>query len=136
MLSKEFPFLCSAHVDYEPRTPCGKGGNPWWLILRTDDAIIEYYQWWIESELRIKLQRPLFGAHISVIRGEEPIHNSSLWKIRQGESLQVYYSPFLEHAEGFWWLPILCPQLEEIRLELGLSPQPQYGFHMTVGRVS
>ena len=35
----------------------------------------------------------------------------------------------------YWWLKVTCPELSEIRQELGLSPYPKVDFHLTVGNV-
>ena len=59
--TQHLPHQCTAILDIEPRTAEGKGGNPWWLIARCDDEIVEYYRWWVNRMHHIKLQRPLFG---------------------------------------------------------------------------
>jgi len=125
---------CEGVLDFEPKTADGKGGNPGWLILRCDDGIGEYYQWWIEKHHHIKIERPLFGGHVSVMRGELPTENADAWKNRQDERVAFQYHHEFQSADGFWWLPVSCPKMEQLRLSFGLSALPEHGFHMTIGR--
>ena len=127
------PHTCSALLDIEPRAYNGKGGNPWWLIARCDDEIVEYYRWWVQRMYHMKLQRPLFGAHISVMRGEEPTHGHDLWGTHQDVRVEIKYGHELTSVHGYWFLSARCEVLEEVRQSFGLSPQPEFGFHLTIG---
>tara|TARA_B100000609_G_scaffold199317_1_gene202040 strand:+ start:20082 stop:20495 length:414 start_codon:yes stop_codon:yes gene_type:complete len=134
IIQKELTLQMNGILDFEPTTQDGKGGNPWWLILRCDDEVVRYYLWWIEKTEGIKLQRPLFGAHISVMRGEEAQQNATLWKEQQDTTCDFRYSHIVETQDGFWWLPVESRMLREIRAFYGLSPLPDFGFHLTIGR--
>ena len=131
--TQHLPHRCHALLDVEPRTADGKGGNPWWLIARCDDEIVEYYRWWVHRVHQLKLHRPLFGAHISVMRGEEPLYQHELWGSHQDQIVEITYGHELTHAQGYWFLPAQCRALEELRLSFGLERQPQFGFHLTIG---
>ena len=131
--TQHLPHRCRALLDVEPRTACGKGGNPWWLIARCDGEIVEYYRWWINRVHQIKVQRPLFGAHVSVMRGEAPLCGHDQWGVHQDQSLEIAYGHELTHAQGYWFLPVQCRALEEVRLTFGLEARPQFGFHLTIG---
>ena len=135
MITSELPHTCIGQLDVEPRTVDGKGGNPWWLIARCDDEIVSYYRWWIQRVHHIKIHPPLFGAHISVLRGEEPKQNKDRWGAHQDQTVTISYGHELTHIQGYWFLPAQCAALEEIRLEFALSPQPDFGFHLTIGRL-
>ncbi|HRW21788.1 MAG TPA: hypothetical protein P5509_07445, partial [Bacteroidales bacterium] len=43
----------------------------WWCVILSNDDIGNYYSWFVERRYGLKLQRPAFGPHISLIRGEE-----------------------------------------------------------------
>lgn len=114
----------------------------WWLVLECDPDIPRYYQWWIQKSLHIKgLCEPSWGAHVSVIRGEEPREDlQSLWGKYQGERVEFRYQAKPRQSGdttgdrpgNFWFLDVECSRLQEIRAELGLVVYPK--FHLTVGR--
>jgi hypothetical protein len=146
----------------------------WWAILKCNKDLINYYQYWIgKSVLKgvhsdnwiektkldikpksswpiycsgIKLTRSAWGSHISVIRGEKP-KNISAWKKYDGKKIWFEYDPLYINTNGkHWWVRIKSPELEKIRLELGLPNQPTSfnkrrnkksvnPFHLTIGRV-
>ena len=126
-------FHTKAKLIYDPTA--GKAKNKWWVIAECPADILAYYHHWLEKETGTKLNKPLFGSHISVIRGEEPpADKQHLWRKRHEQEVDIFYSPIIEDHSGFYWLPISCPSLCEVRAELGLSPQVEYGFHLTIGR--
>ena len=131
--TQQRPHHCQALLDVEPRTACGRGGNPWWLIARCDPEIVEYYKWWVKRAHQIHLHRPLFGAHVSVMRGEQPSRGHELWGSHQDLSVEIKYGHAITHAHGYWFLPVECEALEQLRLSFGLEARPQFGFHLTIG---
>ena len=59
--------------------------DPWWAMVFTDSGIIDYYEWYCNKK-GISLQKgSSYGAHISFIRGEEPL-NKENWGIGTGEN--------------------------------------------------
>jgi hypothetical protein len=145
----------------------------WWLILKADTELIKYYQWWLNKEatltidsrmwlnragLRkqdarwpiiqkgIKITSSAWGPHISVIRGEKPLHEE-VWNKYDGDKIWFEYNPeFLNTNGKHWWIRIISKDLEAIRIELGLTPQLEYNdcitgvrkvnpFHLTIGHV-
>ena len=82
-------------IKYDPIPLTGKVETmfkQWWMIATIEGELTEYYAWFVERNSGIILQRPAWGAHISVIRGEEPI-NKELWKKRQDEEVTILYDP-------------------------------------------
>ncbi|MFM2394617.1 MAG: virus [Bacteroidota bacterium] len=109
-----------------------------WLLLNADDSIIEYYAYLVKKRYWLeKFQKPKHGSHISAIRGE--IIEDSLfhqhWKKYHGQVIEFYYSPKVENNGEHFWLPVYSKDLEQIRIELGLNPVPQFNFHLTIGRL-
>jgi len=108
--------------------------DPFWLIVECDPEISRYYRYWVYKELYVKLLRPAWGAHISVIRGERPT-KPELWKKYVGQKIFIEYSPEVETNERHYWLDVDCPFLLDLREELGLKRNPYYKLHMTIGNL-
>jgi hypothetical protein len=114
----------------------GSKFDEWWLILECCPGLLQYYRHLIHQGTGIKLLKPSWGPHISVIRGEEIKEEfRHLWGKWNGRKVSFTYSPedlFDEYR--YWWINIQSPELAEIRQELGLPPKPKYSFHFTVGK--
>ena len=109
-----------------------------WLLLNSDESIIDYYTYWIKKHYWLdKFQRPKHGSHISVIRGE--IIEDGLfynhWKKYHGKKIEFQYSNEIHNNGEHFWLPVYSKELENIRLELGLTNVPVFNFHLTIGRL-
>jgi len=113
----------------------------WWLVLdcKTEE-IGKYYRhlYWLEHNKGHKLSSPYWGSHVSIVRNEEP-PNKELWWAHSGEEVYFHYIPGVrtnytpERYRSFWWLDVICPRFDEIRVELGLLPNSDGIFHMTIG---
>jgi hypothetical protein len=107
-----------------------------WIILKTGEGIVEYYKWWLHKLYQLKFEKTIWGSHISVNRGVRP-PNKNLWGKYEGEQIEFTYTNRIYRAnEIFFCVDAYSKRLEEIRLELGLSAQPNYGFHLTVARLN
>lgn len=127
-------FKTQGKLIYDPTA--GQAQNSWWMIVECPKDIIEYYQYWITKETGNKLNRPLFGAHISVIRGEEPPEvKKRLWKKYHEEEISLEYEHKSNTNGEYWWLEVTCERLKEIRKEIGLAEEVEFGFHLTIGKV-
>lgn len=130
---------------YDPSRPGMKSKTDWWIVVNTDSEICRYYRWWIWRRYMIDLQKPSWGAHISVLRGARPYDNRiHLWKKYQGEKINFEYSHEVrqtsEKADGsahFWFVDVWSDRLNEIRKELGfpiIFEGKPIKYHITVGR--
>lgn len=127
-------FQAKGKIIYDP--VAGKAQNPWWVIVECPKDIMDYYHYWLEREEGVKLNKPLFGSHISVVRGEEPAESSKhLWKVCHEEEVEFAYSHEIMNNGEYYWLEIDCMKLNELRETLGLEEKVQFGFHLTIGRV-
>ncbi|WP_394999921.1 hypothetical protein [Acinetobacter sp.] len=107
----------------------------WWMILKTDEGIVEYYKYWIRKYHNVKFEQTIWGSHISVNRGFPP-PNKTLWGKHTGEEIEFTYSNRIYLANDiFFCVDAYSARLEEIREELGLTRLPNYGFHVTIGRL-
>jgi hypothetical protein len=104
------------------------------LVVEADDGIAEYYRSLLPKAAGVKPQR--YGVHISVVRKETPPIMDA-WGRHEGQSVEFEYQNLVVNDEKYYWLDVRCQRLEEVRVELGLSPRPWWKnyFHLTVGNV-
>lgn len=125
------------------------------------DDLDLYYQWflrkqygtWFDHELRKQrifnaqqtatheidenipcVTRPMWGKHVTIVRGDEKGFKSPLWGKHEGEMVDIFYTPELARTWKFWSLPVKGDGLFELRQELGLKAF--HDFHITVARES
>lgn len=110
----------------------GEEKNRGWLIVQCERDISLYYCWFIQKRFGIRLQHPMHGSHISLVRGEV-IPCLPRWNAYQSHILKFHYSNDVETNGKHWWLNVYSPCFMSIRQELGLGVQPEYGFHLTIG---
>ena len=120
---------------YSPRTHLASSDR--WLVLMADDELCKYYcsLFYKDFPYLGKLARPVFGAHISVIRGER-IPNNHLWGLDNNKIVEFDYDAGVEDNGEYYWLKVKCDYLCSIRDKYGLNPYPQFGYHLTVGRTT
>jgi hypothetical protein len=113
--------------------------KPGWAILRAESQSVGPYL----QELRAsgtKISSSAWGAHISVIRGElgsaakHPACKELLQKT-QGSTYTVEVDGKVrKNLAGYYWLNVKAPELEALRVNLGLSARPKTPFHLTIGK--
>jgi hypothetical protein len=120
---------------YSPRTHLASSER--WLVLMCDDEISKYYRtiFYREFPYKGKLTRPVWGTHISIIRGEY-VPNNKLWGLDNNKIVDFEYDGGVQDNGEYYWLKARCPYLSELRLKYGLSSEPRFGFHLTVGRTT
>ena len=120
---------------YTPKTHLANSDR--WLVLMCDDEISKYYRhlFYKEYPWLGKLTRPVWGTHISVIRGEK-IPNFHLWRMRENELVEFEYEPGVQDNGEYYWLKVKCTPLLDIRSAYGLSRFPKFGLHLTIGRTT
>jgi hypothetical protein len=119
---------------YSPRTHLSSSEN--WLVVMCDDEISRYYRhlFYKEYPWRGKLTRPVWGTHISVIRGEKV--DPKLWKLNDGKIINFEYEGGVQDNGEYYWLKVKCDYLLDLRESLGLSRVPRFGLHLTIGRTT
>jgi hypothetical protein len=120
---------------YSPRTHLASSDR--WLVLMCDDEISRYYRhlFYRDYPWLGKLTRPVWGTHISIIRGEK-IPNYHLWRLDENKLVDFEYEGGVKDNNEYYWLKVHCPYLAGLRTKYGLTPEPRFGFHLTVGRTT
>lgn len=92
------------------------------------------YQWFIMRRYgqALRLNRPMFGTHVTIVRPEEAVPDMRAWGKYEGREVDIEYDVVLRHHGRFWSLPVYSDWFQEVRRELGLPPASD--FHITVGR--
>jgi hypothetical protein len=113
---------------------------------------------WPITQKGIKTVGSAWGPHISVIRGDRDFSSSAsqgvrkrnvmpIWGKYENKKIWFEFNPEYLNTNGkHWWIRVKSLELEEIREELGLTPQPTYydrrlgawrvnPFHITIGHM-
>lgn len=122
-------------IIYAPRTHLKSSEN--WVVLMCDDEISKYYRHMFYKEFpwKGKLTRPVWGTHVSIIRGEK-IPNFNLWKLDENKLIEFEYEGGVNDNGEYYWLKTKCDYLGDLREKYGLVREPRFGFHLTVGRTT
>lgn len=102
------------------------------------NGICSYYSWFIEKRYNLKLNKPLRGAHVTVINDRQSEMNgkwSEVKSLHHGKKVTVTIDLDARTDAKHWWLRVpneLNPDLQGIRNLLGLGA-PFYAFHLTLG---
>lgn len=110
------------------------GSTLWWLIVACDPELGRLWRhlFALAHHRCRRAQEPLWSTHISVIRGEGPSEPEH-WRKYADRAVEFRFEPDCRETEGFLWFPVECPQLHDIRAELGLSPNPEPPLYLTFG---
>ena len=109
-----------------------------WVVIDCPSDIVYYYNKvcnWLSWTGR-KITLPLHGSHITVIAGKYTTVNENLWGYRDGETIEFQYGSIHDNKEGYYWLPVKCVDAEDVRLHFGLTPEPKYQYHLTIGHLN
>lgn len=126
-------FNGTGRLIYDPYARIKK--DPWWMIVKTDEGIVQYYQNWIKQHYDVGFEKTVWGSHISAVRGQEP-PNKKDWGKYKNEEIPFTYTNKIYRAHWFYCVDAYSERLEQIREELGLPKLPKFGFHLTVGRLN
>jgi hypothetical protein len=108
------------------------------LSVTIDPGIADLYRALVPKVVRI--QKPRFPPHISVIR-KESVPNLDLWGKYEGLEVDFEYDSYIYNDETYYWLRCYSPALVRIRRDLGLDdlsflarpPDLADCFHTTLG---
>jgi hypothetical protein len=108
------------------------GQKPGWFFLRADDEISSYYKWFYSKGLK-SWNSPMNGCHVTFLAGEKDDRVVSAEEMKSfiGQDIVFFYTNQVWTNSRAFWLPVLSPDLDQIRVEIGL--QPKFLYHMTLG---
>ena len=109
----------------------------WWITADPFCDIGEYYRYVFNFQYRayIKIQKPKWGYHISVLRKEEPKLNKDKWEEQNGLTISFQYEPVYRIGDNHVWLDIDSSDIYELRCFFGLYEEPEYSLHLTIGYI-
>ena len=132
-----------------------KDSTTWWMILDCGLGWSLLYEHWMQKQAggrwvrdrhgklqyqNARLQRPLWGNHISMIRGEEPRQNEAAWDHLDGRVVEFRFNPDLGFNQSgdrvYWWLDVECSEIGDLRESFGLDRDPEFPLHLTLGTIS
>jgi hypothetical protein len=134
-------FHSTGTLIYDPKRDGLKSNTDWWIILKIDPNIINYYRWHILKHTGFILNKPAWGAHISVVKGERPKYTDK-WKLLNFKRINFQYSNIIRWSGDtschdvpykFWFIDAWSNDLVTIRSELGYYNFKNHKFHITVG---
>ena len=106
--------------------------------------LCDYYGWFIKKRFGITtLPRPIRGTHLTIVNdrledfenSSEELYQSAKEKYNNTE-IDIRYSLNPRTDGNHWWLRARTDLGSHIRTEIGLSPKPYFGYHITIGRIS
>lgn len=101
--------------------------------LRTNSVLNEQQTAFVQKDENIpRVTRPMWGTHVTIVRGDEPGYKSKNWGLHEGEKIEIMYVPDLQRTWKFWSMPVKGDNLFEFRRELNLKAF--HDFHITVAR--
>lgn len=131
-------------IRYNPKRE-GLKSNQSCCIIELDSGIADYYRCMVNKHYGLELIKPPWGAHISIIQGQEALEaeKNLNWGLYEGKEIEITYFPYPRYSgdtdnkygsDGgwFWFLTVESEIFNTLRKELNLpeirSP------HLTIGR--
>jgi hypothetical protein len=103
-------------------------------MIKTDCEIDRYYAWFLKKRFNLELNKNLRGTHVTFVNDRmdfEVFEQAS--KIFNGKEIDFYVETEPRSNGEHWWLRVYCQDAEIIRESMGLSREPFYGMHLTLG---
>ena len=105
------------------------------IMLKCD--IDNYYAWFLQKRFGLDFVKNLRGAHITIISDRiNPELFNEATKLFNNKEINFFYEIEPRTNSKHWWLRVHCPEAEAIRESMGLSKEPYFGFHLTIGYVN
>jgi hypothetical protein len=103
-----------------------------WFYLECDSEIASYYHWFY-NRAGFHWKSCMNGVHITFLAGEKDERIVTLQEMKPfiGMELEFHYDNVVWTNSRAFWLPVLCSDLDRIRLSLGLAPR--FLYHVTLG---
>lgn len=105
-----------------------------WLIIQCEADVGRYLRRLRTLERRAAppLSDPLWGAHVSVVLGED-LPDPRSWKDREGRVVEFEYVHPPCEVDEYVFFPVICEDASDYREALGLPREPRWPLHLTFG---
>ena len=103
-------------------------------MIRTNCELDRYYAWFLKKRFNLELNKNLRGTHVTFINDRmcKDIFEQAA-KMFDGKEIDFYVETEPRSSGEHWWLRVHCPESETIREVMGLSRDPFYALHLTLG---
>jgi hypothetical protein len=104
-------------------------------MIRTNCELDRYYAWFLKKRFNLELVRNLRGTHVTFINDRMDAKTFNQFaELFAGKEIDFYVETEPRSNGEHWWLRVHCPEAESIREIMGLSRDPFFGMHLTLGR--
>jgi hypothetical protein len=104
-------------------------------MIRTNCELDRYYAWFLKKRFNLELVRNLRGTHVTFINDRMDAKTFNQFaELFAGKEIDFYVETEPRSNGEHWWLRVHCPEAESIREIMGLSREPFFGMHLTLGR--
>lgn len=116
------------------------------LVLELDGqtGLAHFYRQQVYREYGpwCNLAPPLFGLHVTIIRGHgDKFNHAGLHELSGQQRMTVQADPYglartswAKANPGFWYLPVSSPQIDELRDRFNVKAVFPFAPHLTIGR--
>ena len=106
-----------------------------WALLECDDNIGGLYRslYSLEYFYKPKIQKPLWGSHISIIRGETLLNQTIAEKINNMR-VGFVYCPIMKTTGVHFFLPCYSLIFDSVRDLFGLD-KTLVNYHLSIGNI-
>ena len=103
-------------------------------VIKTNCDMDRYYAWFLKKRFNLELNKNLRGTHITFISDkiEKSIFNEAS-RLFNKKEIDFYVELEPRSSGQHWWLRVHCPEAETIREVMGLTREPYFGLHLTLG---
>jgi len=134
-------FKVTGYMDFSPKdiTKKHKKQASWkrTAIIRTNCDMDKYYGWFLKKRFNLILNKNLRGNHVTIINDKMDKNSfEEAAVVFHGKPIDFYVENEPRSNGEHWWLRVWCPNSENIRELLGLSRDPYFGLHLTIGHVN
>lgn len=103
-------------------------------LVNINGDLSEYYSYWLKKRYGLILNRPIRGAHFTVINDKV---SNEIWeearKIFHKKEIELHYDIDDIRSDGkHWWIKVYSEDAENIRNAMGIG-RPFWGPHITIG---
>lgn len=124
-------------IKFQPENKTKKHNKQDWkkvAMIMLDCDLDNYYAWFLNKRFNLDFVKNLRGAHVTFISDKIDSRKfEEFSRIFDGKEITFYHELEPRTNEKHWWLRVHCPEAETIREAMGLSREPYFGFHLTIG---